>query len=159
MTYNDQLSFGGMPQRQPQLRKPKHAAGPEKAPQAPESFQPMLQPIAGTQDPHFAKKGIGKYVNPRNGNGNQFNRPAVKGALVSAVRAHNRAQYFRHAGFGAAIRHVLDIEQVPSHQTDYMNAQRRMEGKRQNGINPSAVYGAVDPRKPYEPWGETEPEA
>ena len=120
----------------------------------------MLQPVAGTQDPHFGEKGVGKYFNPRNTQGQQFNKPAVKGALIGAVRAHNRSQYFRHAGFGAALRHILDIEQVPSHQTDYMNAQRRMEGHRQNGINPDHLVGSpTDPRRPYEMYGRAEPEA
>ena len=78
--------------------------------------------------------------------------------MVRGVRAHTRAQYFRHAGMGAAIRHTLGIEQVPSHVTDYINAQQRMAGQRQNPITV-----AVDPRKPWEPWGEAdatkEPEA
>lgn len=86
--------------------------------------------------PHFYIKGPRRYVNPinRSLSGSQFNGPAFKDAAINAVRADTRSQYFRHAGFGAAIRHTLGIEQVPSHVTDYMNAQIR--NMRQTGIQP-----------------------
>jgi len=85
----------------------------------------------------FADSGIGRFVN-RNANGLQFNKPAVKQAVGNAVEAHSRAQYFRRAGMGAALRYTLGMPQVPSHVSDYLNA--RTHGQRQTGINPGALH-------------------
>ena len=88
---------------------------------------------------HFNIRGKGRYFNPANTNGNQFNKPAVKGALQGAVRAHTRSQYFRRSGFGAAMRYTLGMEQVPSHVQDYLNA--RTNPRNQTGIHPGPWTG------------------
>jgi hypothetical protein len=118
--------------------------------QRPEFFPPKTGPASGpasgpfnirggVQPPepsgsHFATKGARKYVNPANRNlgGSQFNKPAVKSAAEDVVRKHSMAQYFRHAGMGAAIRYTLGIEQTPSHMSDYLNSTKR----RQTGLDP-----------------------
>jgi hypothetical protein len=97
-------------------------------------------PVVG---PHFGVTGAGKYFNPHNVNGQQFNRPAVKQVVGNAVEAHSRAQYFRRQGFGAALRYTLGMPQVPSHVNDYINA--RTHGQRQTGINPGALHTIAEP--------------
>jgi hypothetical protein len=103
--------------------------------------------LGGVQPPpvvgaHFSTQGTGKYFNPRNVNGQQFNRPAVKKAVMTGIEAHSRAQYFRRAGMGAAIRYTLGMPQVPSHVNDYFNA--RTHGQRQTGIHRGSVYASAE---------------
>jgi hypothetical protein len=57
--------------------------------------------------------------------------------LQSAIRSHTRSQYFRRAGFGAALRYTLGMEQTPSHVQDYLNA--RMNPRNQHGVHPGPI--------------------
>jgi hypothetical protein len=86
------------------------------------SEQLRLTPFQKPPTPSpFAKSGVGKYVN-RNANGVQFNKPAVTHAVDNVTRGLANAQYFRHAGMGAALRHTFGLKQIPSHVNDFLNA-------------------------------------
>jgi hypothetical protein len=93
--------------------------------------------IAG--QPVFATRGKTKYYNPLNVKGEQFNKPAVKQGLTDIAEHHARSQYFRRAGFGAALRYTLGMDQVPSHVQDYLNSRQR----RQTGLNPGDINAMV----------------
>jgi hypothetical protein len=101
----------------PQLRDVSHQP---RLTAAPPGYQRYPEQPAQPPSP-FAKSGIGKYVN-RNANGTQFNKPAIRGAVDNITRATANAQYFRHAGFGAALRHSFGMQQIPSHVNDFLNA-------------------------------------
>lgn len=85
--------------------------------------------------PVFASQGKRKYYNPFNVKGEQFNQPAVKQSLTDIANSHARSQYFRRAGFGAALRYTLGMEQVPSHEADWINSRQR----RQTGLLPGDI--------------------
>lgn len=96
--------------------------------------------------PHFDVEGEGKHYNARNLHGHQFNKGTVRGKVMAGVEMHTRAQYFRRAGMGAAIRYTLGMQQVPSHVSDFLNA--RTHGQRQTGRNPNTVYVEHTPATP-----------
>jgi hypothetical protein len=100
-----------------------------------------VHPFARLANVGQATRPAGQGQNPNN-SAPQFNRQAVQDKLQNAVHAAGRAAYFRRAGFGAALRYTLGMEQVPSHVQDYMNARTR--GRRQTGIRPSPLY-ATEP--------------
>ena len=79
----------------------------------------------------------------KNLQGRQVNKPAVKGAVKGVLDAHARSQYFRHAGFGAALRYTLGMPQVPSHVNDYLNARHNQQVR---GVDPGDV------QVQHEPW-------
>lgn len=101
-------------------------------PQAGLSGLPAQPNIRG---PHFALQGKAKFYNPLNVKGQQFNKPAIHQAAEGLAYSHLRSQYFRRAGFGAALRYTLGMEQTPSHVQDYLNSRQR----RQTGLNPGDV--------------------
>jgi hypothetical protein len=89
---------------------------------------------------------LGKYYT-RNENGRQFNKPAILGAVRKGVQAYSEAQYFRHAGVGAAARHMLGMPQMPSHMNDYLRSRHNTDIR---GINPhslDAQFGMQDPHE------------
>lgn len=86
----------------------------------------------------FAAKGVRRFYSPTNTNGNQFNTKATQQAAQHALRTHTLHQYFRRAGFGAALRYTLGMEQVPSHLQDYLNA--RTHGRNQGGQHVGPIY-------------------
>jgi hypothetical protein len=49
-----------------------------------------------------------------------------------------QAEYFRHAGMHAAFRHMLGLEQLPSHKEDYYRARlnKRQPQNQNAGMNP-----------------------
>lgn len=125
----------------------------------PQAQQPTTnRPIAGpSQQKQYAPgstfrlSGLGKYYNPQNVSGSQFNRPAIMGALKKGVQAYSEAQYFRHAGFGAALRHTLGMPQMPSHMNDYLRARHNNKNV---GIDPHSITGQFSTQDPheYEHW-------
>lgn len=102
----------------------------------------------GESGDYFNVRGPGRYYNPQNSNDQQFNRPAVKGMLHNVVEAHTRAQYFRRAGMGQAIRYTLGMGPTPSHVNDYINA--RMNPSNSTGLHPGSVY--IHPHQQSD-WG------
>jgi hypothetical protein len=109
------------------------------------SEQPELTKFQKPTAPSpFADKGVGKYV-VKNGNGLQFNKPAVKSAVAKGVQAYGEAQYFRHSGMGAAMRHTLGMPQMPSHMNDYLRSRHNTSVRGQDPHSISAQLGAVDP--------------
>jgi hypothetical protein len=102
--------------------------------------QQMSFPEAGTIN-------VGAQMNQQ-----QRRRQQVGQQVQNLSDAFTRAQYFRHAGFGAALRHTMGLKQTPSHVNDYLNARHNQTVR---GINPSQIdveesqYRHVDP---YEPW-------
>jgi hypothetical protein len=95
---------------------------------------------------------MGRYYNPSNVSGKQFNKPAIMDSLRKGVQAYSEAQYFRKAGLAAATRHMLGMPQMPSHMNDYLRA--RHNGRRP-GIDPHSItaqMAASDPHE-YEHWG------
>jgi hypothetical protein len=153
---SEQLRGGQQRTSQPQLGD----VGERQAPQLPkiQYAQQQQLPIQGTMavrkpgTPTFDQTGMGKFYNPRNVNGKQFNTPEVTRVMRHAVEGHTNARFFRHAGLGAALRYTLHMPQVPSHMTDYINAQTR--GRAQTGINPGALMsgGGYEPMHPEDPW-------
>jgi hypothetical protein len=100
----------------------------------------------------FSLRGLGKYYNPQNVSGQQFNKPAILGAVQKGVQAYGEAQYYRHAGVGAAARHMLGMPQMPSHMNDYLRSRHNTNTR---GINPksiSAQFAMQDPHE-YQHWG------
>jgi hypothetical protein len=107
--------------------------------------QPQQQPKSP-----FAESGIGKYY-VKNGNGRQFNKPAVMGAVKSGIQAYSEAQYFRHSGMGSALRHTLGMPQMPSHMNDYLRARHNTNVRGEDPHSITAQLGAVDPDE-YMHW-------
>jgi hypothetical protein len=85
---------------------------------------------------HFNLGGSGKYFNPRNVNGQQFNKPAVKEAVGKGLDMYMTARYFRHAGMAQAVRHTLGLQPVPSHMNDWIRAQHKFTEVGLPGLNP-----------------------
>lgn len=112
----------------------------EPGPQPP--AQQMQLPFQKPSGP-FADKGIGRFV-ARNGNGMQFNKPAIKQAVQNGITAYDDARYFRHAGFGAALRHTLGMDQAPSHRSDDINA-RKHASERDAAMGGNHGVTGVDP--------------
>jgi hypothetical protein len=112
----------------------------------------------------FSLSGFGKYYNPKNVSGQQFNKVGIQAALRNpsrdpnlmnivrkGVQAYGEAQYYRHAGFGAATRHMLGMPQMPSHMTDYLRSRHNTKNP---GVNPKSIegqFGMQDPHE-YEHW-------
>jgi hypothetical protein len=145
------VKWGEYTTKQPRTRKAVPDPAASIGAQQPDSTTieglPAQPRIVG---PHFGIRGPGKYYNPRNVSGQQFNKPAIKQGLTDLSRLHTRSQYFRHAGFTAALRYTLGIEQVPSHVSDYLNADRR-----QTGLNPRSrrwVSEVVHPERELDEW-------
>ena len=102
-------------------------------------------PFVGPHSVSHAARGFpgsptqkSRYYNPSNVSGSQFNRPEIHHAVQTGIRAHTRSMYFRRAGFGAALRYTLGMEQVPSHLQDYLNA--RMNPRNQGGQHVGPIY-------------------
>jgi phosphoribosyl 1,2-cyclic phosphodiesterase len=131
--------------------------GERRAPSLPpiQHAEQQQLPFQGTMSvrkpgaPTFKQTGLGKFFNPRNVNGEQFNKPEVQHQLQNMARAHTRSQYFRRAGFGAALRYTLDMEQVPSHVQDYLNA--RSNPRNVTGIHPGPMHSYYSPGKDVDP--------
>lgn len=102
--------------------------------------------------PIFGTHGVSHFYNPNNTNGKQFNTPAIKDKLVNIAEHHATSQYFKRAGFGAALRYTLGLRQIPSHMTDYINSQTR--GQNQTGRNPNPAYIAYEPLEHEHPESE-----
>jgi hypothetical protein len=89
----------------------------------------------------------------KNGNGLQFNKPAVRSAVQKGVQSYGEAQYFRHAGFGAALRHTLGMPQMPSHMNDYLRARHNTSVR---GVDPHSITAQLAQSDPsdYFHWGD-----
>jgi hypothetical protein len=77
-------------------------------------------------------------LSPNTGNGRNNNRrqlltPEVRTQIGRVLDQNQKANYFRHAGMGAALRHTLGLPQTPSHLNDYFRAQTR---RPQTGLDP-----------------------
>lgn len=103
--------------------------------------QPKAPP--GDVGPNFRLKGAGKYYNPSNVSGQQFNHPAIKQAVGNTLDKLQAAQYYRHAGLAEGMRGALGLPQRPSHTNDWINAKHRAETEGTRGINPG-VFKDVD---------------
>jgi hypothetical protein len=75
--------------------------------------------------------GVGRNTNRR-----QLLTPEVRTQIGRVLDQNQKANYFRHAGMGAALRHTLGLPQTPSHLNDYFRAQTR---RPQTGINPEGL--------------------
>ena len=117
--------------------------------------QPRPEPLSGDPNPALQQQETpGVPGGNPNVSGSQFNKAKVQNALVGLAERHATSQYFRHAGFGAALRYTIGLRQLPSHMTDYINSQTR--GQKQTGINPNPAYIAPDPYKPWHSISEPE---
>lgn len=118
------------------------------------------QPTAGgnpkATGPSFALKGKGKYYNPSNVNGQQFNKPAIHGAILKGLDTMTWAGYFRHAGMGQALRHTLGVPLLSSHTNDSMNAKYNRETRSTQGIDPGSVSASRFARNPGDFEGEAQ---
>lgn len=117
-------------------------------PNEPQAAQQQQLPFRDTisvpgETDGFAKSGFGKYV--RNNNGLQFNKPAIKHAVMSGVQAYSEAQYFSHSGFGAALRHTLGMPQMPSHMNDYLRSRHNARTVGEDPHSISAQFAEPDP--------------
>jgi hypothetical protein len=72
----------------------------------------------------------------RNTNRRQLLTPDVRKQVGRVLDQNQKANYFRHAGLGAALRHTLGLPQTPSHLNDYFRAQTR---RPQTGLDPGAL--------------------
>lgn len=123
--------------------KPGGPFTPPPRPSQPQPAQPQPPMFGGaTVGPSFATKGVGKYFN-RNANGNQFNKPAIRSAVDNITKATANAQYFQHAGFGAALRHSFGLQQIPSHVNDFLNANHNTSVRGRDPDPISAQLGDV----------------
>jgi hypothetical protein len=111
----------------------------ETGPQEPRPYQRSGDPVSP-----FAAKGLGKYIN-RNASGTQFNKPAIRDAIVKGLDAYSTARYYRHAGMGQALRATMGLPQVPHGINAWMYANQ----KNLQGINPAAEE--MEPE--HEHWG------
>lgn len=98
--------------------------------------------LSGTGGPKKPKTAPTEGGVNRNVNGQQFGKSPFRQGLEKVVEGHSRAQYFRHAGMGAAIRFTLGMEQTPSHMNDYINSRGRV--RRSTGMNPGDVNAMLD---------------
>lgn len=72
--------------------------------------------------------------------GRQLQSPETKMSVARILDQGQKAKYFRHAGFGAALRHTLGLPQTPSHLNDYFRAQYNRGQNGQTGRDPSPVF-------------------
>jgi hypothetical protein len=105
------------------------ASRPPTGPSSPWSADPLVrrpQQPSGPSSPWFQPYRVNRFLN-RNANGNQFNKPEVKKAGIDLLNAYSTAHYFRHAGFGQAIRYTLGLNPTPSHMNDWIRAQHNLK--------------------------------
>lgn len=120
-------------------RKKAAAGQPIGGPQQPVGGMPGK---AGQQQgPSFALHGIGRYYNSRNASGQQFNHPAIHGAVKNILDAAYDNQYYRHAGILRGVRGALGLGN-PSHANDAIQSRHHAATTGVRGINPGAFSGS-----------------
>jgi hypothetical protein len=79
--------------------------------------------------------------------------PEIQQVMRRVYEHHDKAEYFRRAGMGAAIRHALGAPQSYEHLQYYM---QRTRTPRQVGLNPPPLHAYYtpqrgEPRAPQQP--------
>ena len=122
--------------------------------QTPQPFDVGNVPKATPGGPSFATRGVGKFYNPGNTNGNQFNKPAMQKATETALNSYATAKYFRNAGMGQALRYTLGMRPVPSHMNDWIIAEHNKKTASSQGLQPTALQAHTNPaqEQEYEHW-------
>jgi hypothetical protein len=88
-------------------------------------------------------RGTGVPGGNPNVSSSQFDNSPVIDTLRKAADKHAITQHFRQNGFGDAIRYTLGLRQIPSHMTDFINAQTRVNTR--TGIQPGPKYQRYHP--------------
>jgi hypothetical protein len=124
---------------------PVNFQGPSKPMAGPKKMSPDEFERAKATAPSFSLSGRGKYFNPSNVNGQQFNKPAVSQAIGKGLDMYMTARYFRHAGMAQAVRHTLGLQPVPSHMNDWIRAQHKFTEVGLPGLNPQDAHAHENP--------------
>ena len=103
--------------------------------------QPKAPP--GNVGPNFRLHGLGRYYNPQNVSGQQFNHPAIHGAVKHLLDAAHDNQYYMHAGILRGVRGALGLPN-PSHTNDAIMSRHRAATTGVRGINPGAFSRPLD---------------
>jgi hypothetical protein len=81
----------------------------------------------------------------KNGNGVQFNKPAVTKAVDNITMGLAASKHYRHVGFGEGLRTSFGLPPIPSHYNDYVYARHNQDVRGRDPGSFAAQRSSFDP--------------